>query len=52
MCLVVLVGTYFWYDIVLVSKQGLLLDGQGLETAYLQHGCFGPATVGKRTHQS
>ena len=47
-----LASTCFWYDAVLVSRQGLLLDGQGLESAYLQHGCFGFVTAGKMTHQS
>ena len=52
MCLIMLTGTYFWYDVVSSSRQGLLLDGQGLESAYLQHDCFGPATVDKRIYQN
>ena len=52
MCQVMLVGTYFWYDAVLVGRQGSLLDGQGLESPYLQHCCFGFVTAGKMTHQS
>ena len=52
MCLVMLTGTCFWCDTVLVSRQGLLLDGQSSESAYLQHDCFGSATAGKMTHQS
>ena len=52
MCLIMLAGTYFWYDAVSSSRPGSLFDGQGLESAYLQHDCFGPATVGKRIHQS
>ena len=47
-----LAGTYFWYDVVSSGRQGSLLDGQGVESAYLQHDCFGSTTVGKRTHQS
>ena len=52
MCLVMLTGTHFWCDVVLVGRQGSLLDGQGLESAYLQHDCFGSATADKMTHQS
>ena len=52
MCLVVLIGTCFWCDVVLVSRQHLLLDGQGLESVYLQHDCFGSVTANKMTHQS
>ena len=52
MCLVMLAGTYFWSDAVIISRQGWLLDGWGLESAYLQHDCFGSATEGKMTHQS
>ena len=47
-----LASTCFWYDAVLVGRQGSLLDGHGLESAYLQHGCFGFVTAGKMTHQS
>ena len=32
--------------------QDSLLDGQGLESAYLQHDCFGSVTADKMTHQS
>ena len=52
MCPGVLLGTYFWYDLVSSCIQGSLLDGQGLESAYLQQNCFGLATVGKNIHQS
>ena len=52
MCLVVLSGIYFCCDAVLTGRQGSLLDGQGLESAYLQHGCFGFVTSGKMIHQS
>ena len=51
MCLAMLIGTCFWCDAVLVC-QGSLLGGQGLESAYLQHDCFGSATAGKMTHWS
>ena len=51
MCIIMLTGTYFCYDVVSSGRQGSLLDGQGYESAYLQLDCFGPATVGKRTHQ-
>ena len=47
-----LAGTYFWYDALSISRQGSLLDGMGLESAYLQHDCFGSAAVGKMTHQN
>ena len=47
-----LAGTCFWCATVLVSKQGSLLDGQGLESAYLQHDCFGSVTTDKMTHWS
>ena len=47
-----LTGKFFWCDAVLVGRQGSLLDGQGLESAYLQHECFGSVTTGKMTHQS
>ena len=52
MCLIMVTGTYFWYGAVSIGRQGLLLYGWGLESAYLQHDCFGSATVGKMTHQS
>ena len=52
MCHIMLAGTYFWSNVVSSGRQGSLLDGQGLESAYLQHDCFGPATVGRRIHQS
>ena len=52
MCLVMLAGICFWCDAVLVSRQGSLLDRQGLESAYLQYDCFGSAAAGKMTHQS
>ena len=52
MCLVMLAGTYFWCDAVSISRQGSLLDEQGLGSAYLQHDCFGSTTVGKMIHQS
>ena len=51
MCLIVLRGTYFWYDAVSIGRHGSLLDGWGLESAYLQHDCFGSVAVGKMTHQ-
>ena len=47
-----LTGTCFWCDAVLVGRQGLLYDVQGLESAYLQHDCFGSVTADKVTHQS
>ena len=52
MCPGMVLVPYFWYDAVSSGMQGSLLDGQGLESAYLQHDCFGLATVGKRIHQS
>ena len=52
MCLVVLTGTYFCYDVVLVSTQGLLLNEQGLESAYPQCNCFVSATEDRMTHQN
>ena len=52
MCPCMLLGTYFWYDAVSSGMQSSLLDGQGLESANLQHDCFGLATVAKRIHQS
>ena len=42
-----LTGTCFWCDAVLVSRQGPLLDGQGLESAYLQCDGFGSTTAAK-----
>ena len=42
-----LAGTCFQCEAVLASRQGLLLDEHGLESAYIQHDCFGSATVGK-----
>ena len=51
MSLVMLAGTCFWYDVFLFSRQCSLLDGQGLESAYLQYDCFGSATADKMTHQ-
>ena len=52
MCLAMLTGTYFWCAVALIGRQGSLLDGWGLESASLQHDCFGSATTGKMTHQS
>ena len=52
MCLGMLAGKYFWYDAVSSGRQGSLLDGQGLESAYLQHDCFGSVTADKMIHQS
>ena len=52
MCLGMLLGIYFWYGVVLNGRQGSLLDGLGLESAYLWHNCFGSATTDKMTHQS
>ena len=52
MCLIMLTGTYFWYDAVSNGRQGSLLDGWGLESAYFQHDYFGSATAGKMIHQS
>ena len=51
MCLIVLSGIYFLYDTTSSDRQGSLLDGQGVESAYLEHDYFGPATVCKMTHQ-
>ena len=42
----------FWCDGVLIGRQGSLLDGGGLGSAYLQHDFFGSGTAGKMTHQS
>ena len=52
MCLVMPAGTNFWYDAVLIGRQGSLLDGWGLESANLQHDCLGSITAGKMSHQS
>ena len=52
MCLVVLADTCFCCDAVLVARQSSLLDGQGLESPYLQRDCFGSVTANKMTHQS
>ena len=52
MCLVMLTDTYCWCDVVSISRQGSLVDGWGLEAAYLQHDYFGSATAGKMTHQN
>ena len=47
-----LTGTYFCYDVVLVSMQGLLLDEQGLESAYPQCDCFVSAAEDRMTDQN